>query len=93
MRSQRTNGFVERMDRTLLDECFRVAGRTTWYLELAEVHLDRSRQGYRLRGPDTGAGIAGSTGRRAAAAAQYPSRVIRVRQGLGMQLSDVDLLR
>jgi transposase InsO family protein len=29
----RTNGFVERMNRTLLDECFRVAGRTTWYLE------------------------------------------------------------
>src|SRR5438132_1635307 len=28
----RTNGFVERMNRTLLDECFRVAGRTTWYL-------------------------------------------------------------
>jgi len=28
--SPRTNGFVERMNRTLLDECFRVAGRTTW---------------------------------------------------------------
>ena len=30
VRSPRTNGFVERMNRTLLDECFRVAGRTTW---------------------------------------------------------------
>ena len=29
MRSPRTNGFVERMNRTLLDECFRVAGRQT----------------------------------------------------------------
>jgi transposase InsO family protein len=29
VRSPRTNGFVERMNRTLLDECFRVAGRTS----------------------------------------------------------------
>jgi transposase InsO family protein len=61
VRSPRTNGFVERMNRTLLDECFRVSGRTTWYLELAEIqrdldaflahyNLDRSHQGYRLRG-------------------------------------------
>ena len=57
----RTNGFVERMSRTLLDECFRVAGRTTWYLEPAEIQRDldvflgdynlrRSHQGYRLAG-------------------------------------------
>ena len=31
VRSPRTNGFVERMNRTLLDECFRVQGRTKWY--------------------------------------------------------------
>ena len=31
--SRRTNGFVERMDRTLFDKRFRVMGRTTWYLE------------------------------------------------------------
>jgi len=36
----RTNGFVERMNRALLDECFRVAGRTTWYLEPAEIQRD-----------------------------------------------------
>jgi hypothetical protein len=29
----RTNGFVERVHRTLLDECLRGAGYTTWYLE------------------------------------------------------------
>ena len=57
----RTNGFVERMNRTLLDECFRVAGRTTWYLEPAEIQRDldaflehdnlrRSHQGCRLGG-------------------------------------------
>jgi transposase InsO family protein len=55
------NGFVERMNRTLLDECFRVAGRTNWYLEPAEIqrdldrfleyyNLERSHQGYRLGG-------------------------------------------
>ena len=57
----RTNGFVQRMNRTLLDECFRVAGRTTWYLEPVEIQRDldvfledynlrRSHQGYRLGG-------------------------------------------
>lgn len=61
VRTPRTNGFVERMNRTLLDECFRVAGRTTWYIEVAEIqrdldrfleyyNLQRSHQGYRLMG-------------------------------------------
>jgi hypothetical protein len=61
VRTPRTNGFVERMNRTLLDDCFRVVGRTTWYLEPGEIqrHLEvfpehynlrRSHQGYRLAG-------------------------------------------
>jgi transposase InsO family protein len=61
IRSPRTNGFVERMNRTLLDECFRVAGRQTWYVEpneiqrdldrfLAYYNLERTHQGYRLKG-------------------------------------------
>jgi transposase InsO family protein len=61
VRSPRTNGFVERMNRTLLEECFRVAGRTTWYERIDEIqadldrfldyyNLERSHQGYRLRG-------------------------------------------
>jgi hypothetical protein len=29
VRSPRTNGFVERMNRTLLDECFRIPGQQT----------------------------------------------------------------
>jgi transposase InsO family protein len=60
-RSPRTNGFVERMNRTLLDECFRIHGRKTWYVEDREIQRDldrflefdnlkRSHQGYRLRG-------------------------------------------
>jgi transposase InsO family protein len=61
VRSPRTNGFVERMNRTLLDECFRVEGRTKWYADIAEIQADldrflehynheRSHQGYRLAG-------------------------------------------
>ena len=61
VRSPRTNGFVERMNRTLLDECFRVQGRQTWYIGLDEIqrdldrflryyNLERSHQGYRLKG-------------------------------------------
>lgn len=61
IRSPRTNGFVERMNRTLLDECFRVQGRTTWYTSPEEIQRDldtyltfynlkRSHQGYRLKG-------------------------------------------
>jgi transposase InsO family protein len=61
VRSPRTNGFVERMNRTLLDECFRVAGRKTWYEDTDQLQADlerfldyynlrRSHQGYRLNG-------------------------------------------
>lgn len=61
IRSPRTNGFVRRMNRTLLDECFRVQGRINWYLEPWEIQRDldkfmeyynlkRSHQGYRLKG-------------------------------------------
>ena len=61
VRSPRTNGFVERMNRTLLDECFRVKGRTEWYTSPEQIQLDldayleeynlrRTHQGYRLNG-------------------------------------------
>lgn len=61
VRSPRTNGFVERMNRTLLEECFRVADRITWYERIDEIqtdldrflayyNLERSHQRYRLRG-------------------------------------------
>jgi Integrase core domain len=54
-------GFVERMNRTLLDEGFRVKGRETFYLSITEIqrdldafmhfyNLERSHQGYRLNG-------------------------------------------
>lgn len=41
IRSSQTNGFAERMNRTLLDECFRVEGRKTWYVEPAEIQRNR----------------------------------------------------
>ena len=61
VRTPRTNGFVERMNKTLLDECFRVYGRTKWYTSIDEIQADldtflrgyneeRSHQGYRLNG-------------------------------------------
>lgn len=61
VRSPRTNGFVERMNRTLLDEHFRVVGREKWYESAEEIQADldaflnfynykRSHQGYRLNG-------------------------------------------
>jgi transposase InsO family protein len=61
VRSPRTNGFVERMNRTLLDECFRIGGRSTWYESVDQLQADldtylerynlrRSHQGYRLVG-------------------------------------------
>jgi transposase InsO family protein len=40
VRCPRTNGFVERMNRTLLDECFRVQGRTKWYAAPEEIQRD-----------------------------------------------------
>lgn len=60
VRSPRTNGFVERMNRTLLDECFRIGGRTKWYATPEELQVDldaflvfynfkRSHRGYRWR--------------------------------------------
>ena len=38
--SPQTNGFVERMNRTLLDECFRIKGRTKWYHTPEEIQRD-----------------------------------------------------
>jgi hypothetical protein len=61
VRSPCTNDFVERMNRTLLDACFRVLGRRTWYVGVDEIQRDlarflrycnlvRSHQGYCLKG-------------------------------------------
>lgn len=72
--SPRTNGFVERMNRTLLDECFRVAGRTTWYESTDQIQADldaflgyynvqRTYQGHRLQGRTPLAALCDAPGR------------------------------
>ena len=78
----RANGFVERMNRTLRDECFRVAGRQTWHITSAEIQrdLDAFLRDYNLerhtraiaRGPNTRASTTRFVGRRHPAA--YRSR-------------------
>jgi transposase InsO family protein len=61
VRRPRTNGFVERFNRTVLDEFFRLAFRTTFYESLAALQTDldawlhtynteRPHLGYRNRG-------------------------------------------
>ena len=40
VRRPQSNGFVERMHRTLLDEHFRVAGRTTFYESVEQMQKD-----------------------------------------------------
>jgi len=63
VRSPRTNGFVERMDRMLLDECFRVAGRQTWYVGIDEIQCDLDVFKKRLQ-PRTATKAIGSGGAR-----------------------------
>ena len=75
VRSPRTNGFVERMNRTLLDEHFRIKGREKWYESAEEIQHDldafldfynlrRSHQGYRLKGRTPAQALREATGRK-----------------------------
>lgn len=41
--SPRSDGFVERKTRTLLDECVRVGAKETWYLTPEEIQRDLAR--------------------------------------------------
>lgn len=61
VRRPQSNGFVERLHRTLLDEHFRLKGRTKWYegveemqkdldVYLKEYNLKRSHQGRNMKG-------------------------------------------
>ena len=61
MRRPQSNGFIERFHRTLLDEHFRVKGRTKWYETIDEMQKDldeyliiyntkRTHQGRRMNG-------------------------------------------
>jgi transposase InsO family protein len=61
VRRPQSNGYVERLHRTLLDEHFRIQGRTTWYESLEQMQQDldsylhrynreRTNQGRNLNG-------------------------------------------
>jgi len=58
-----SNGIVERLHRTLLDEHFRVEGRRTWFDTVAEMQavLDRYLDGYNHKRPHQGRGMQGRT--------------------------------
>jgi transposase InsO family protein len=58
-----TNGIVERLHRTLLDEHFRVEGRRTWFetIEEMQVSLDGYLEAYNTNRPHQGRGMHGRT--------------------------------
>jgi transposase InsO family protein len=58
-----SNGIVERLHRTLLDEHFRVEGRRTWFETVEEMQavLDTYLEGYNQRRPHQGRGMNGRT--------------------------------
>jgi transposase InsO family protein len=58
-----SNGIVERLHRTLLDEHFRVEGRRTWFETVAEMQtaLDAYLAGYNAERPHQGRGMNGRT--------------------------------
>jgi transposase InsO family protein len=75
VRSPRTNGFVERMNRTLLDEHFRIKGREKWYESVEQIQRDldefirfynlkRTHQGYRLKGRTPAQALREAVGRK-----------------------------
>lgn len=58
-----SNGFVERLHRTLLDEHFRIAGRTTWYesVEQMQGDLEKYLHHYNHERPHQGRMMEGRT--------------------------------
>ena len=67
VRRPQSNGIVERLHRTLLDEHFRVEGRRTWFETIAEMQrvLDDYLVVYNTQRPHQGRGMNGRTPARA----------------------------
>jgi transposase InsO family protein/transposase-like protein len=63
VRRPQSNGIVERLHRTLLDEHFRVEGRRTWFETIEEMQavFDVYLDGYNHRRPHQGRGMHGRT--------------------------------
>jgi transposase InsO family protein len=67
VRRPQSNGIVERLHRTLLDEHFRVEGRRTWFETIEEMQavLDSYMEQYNQSRPHQGRGMNGRTPARA----------------------------
>ena len=67
VKSPQTNGFVERLHRTILDEHFRVVGRKTWYdsVDQMQKDLDAYLIQYNEKRPHQGRNMNGATPRQA----------------------------
>lgn len=63
VRRPQSNGFIERLHKTLLDEHFRIKGREKWYESLDEMQtdLDAYLQHYNTQRPHQGRGMHGKT--------------------------------
>jgi transposase InsO family protein len=63
VRRPQSNGFIERLHRTLLDEHFRIAGRTKWYETIEEMQqdLDAYLVQYNAKRPHQGRMMNGKT--------------------------------
>jgi len=63
VRRPQSNGFIERLHRTLLDEHFRIQGRTKWYesVEQMQADLDIYLAHYNTKRPHQGRNMNGKT--------------------------------
>lgn len=63
VRRPQSNGFVERLHRTLLDEHFRIKGRTKWYESVDQMQkdLDEYLVAYNTKRPHQGRNMKGRT--------------------------------
>ena len=63
VRRPQSNGFIERLHRTLLDEHFRIKGRTKWYESIDEMQqdLDEYLLQYNQKRPHQGRNMNGQT--------------------------------
>ena len=61
--SPQTNGFIERLHRTILDEHFRIVGRKTWYESVDQMQkdLDAYLVKYNQKRPHQGRNMNGMT--------------------------------
>jgi hypothetical protein len=89
-----SNGIVERLHRTLLDEHFRVEGRRTWFETIEEMQtvLDDFLVGYNQRRPHQGRNMNGRTPAKAFAALLQRRRQCALDQKIADLVARMDQL-